>query len=216
MPLALAQRWISATSGFAHLAEGRRRGDGKATLPMQKPAHLANGLQFLDVRLQEDAIDRATGQRDVVNAPAWHNQPWCSPRGVEPPKLHNQGGPAHAVPFLRLVRDRRCCAKRPSCGGSPRERRRARSDWRRGARRAPPTNHGSCDRPKYASFTPSASAFRFTCREKPPAALVRRPSVPGPPCSPYAQVGGRVGAGRLRGCVRRNTSGRGPRSLLGA
>ena len=52
--------------GFADLAEGRRRGNRKATLPMEKPAHLADGLQLGDVRLQEDAIDRTTGQRDVV------------------------------------------------------------------------------------------------------------------------------------------------------
>jgi len=33
---------------------------------MQKPAHLTDGLQLGHVRLQEDAIDRAAGQRDVV------------------------------------------------------------------------------------------------------------------------------------------------------
>src|SRR2546421_580340 len=42
--------------GFADLAERSRRGNRKATLPMEKPAHLADGLQLGHVRLQEDAI----------------------------------------------------------------------------------------------------------------------------------------------------------------
>jgi len=33
---------------------------------MEKQAHLADGLKLGDVRLQKDAIDRSTGQRDVV------------------------------------------------------------------------------------------------------------------------------------------------------
>ena len=52
--------------GFADLAEGRRRGDRKSTLLMEKPAHLTDGLQLGHVRLQEEAIDRTASQRDVV------------------------------------------------------------------------------------------------------------------------------------------------------
>jgi hypothetical protein len=38
----------------------------EASLPVKKHAHLADGLQLGHVRLEEDAIDRAAGQRDVL------------------------------------------------------------------------------------------------------------------------------------------------------
>src|SRR5712691_3767299 len=47
------------------------------------------------------------------------------------------------------------------------------SDWRRGARRAPPTRT-SDHQPMHASFATSASAFRFTCHEN--ELVVRRSS----------------------------------------
>jgi hypothetical protein len=51
---------------FANLAEGGRRWDRKAALPIEERAHLADGLQLGHVRLQKDAIDGATGQGDVI------------------------------------------------------------------------------------------------------------------------------------------------------
>ena len=76
-----------------------------------------------------------------------------------------------------------------------------------------PTHHRSCYQPKYASFAPPA--FRFACREKQLAGWVKRQPAPRQPCSPSAQVGERVGAGHSLGCVRRNTSDRGPCSSRG-
>src|SRR5438477_4576954 len=128
--------------GFADLAEGRRRGNRKTTLPMEKPAHLADGLQLGDVRLQEDAIDRATGQRDVV--------------------VQQRGIIGHRVALLVLERSKATSkkgdlvsrppfaagvagytqfgfvpgygwAKPPSCGGSPRKRARSEAEQRTGA-----------------------------------------------------------------------------------
>jgi hypothetical protein len=51
--------------GFADPAEGRRAGDSVATVD-EEAADLADRLERRYVALQEDAVDRATRQRDVV------------------------------------------------------------------------------------------------------------------------------------------------------
>src|SRR5438132_2104555 len=87
--------------GFADLAEGGRRGNRKATLPMQKPAHLADGLQLGHVRLQEDAIDRATGQRDVVAQQRGIIGHRVALFGLEHWKSTSTNGTSVEVPFVQ-------------------------------------------------------------------------------------------------------------------
>src|ERR1700682_913119 len=87
--------------GFADLAERRRGGNRKATLPMEKPAHLADGLQLGHVRLQEDAIDLATGQRDVVTQQRGIIGHGVVLFGLERWKATSTKGTSAEVPFVQ-------------------------------------------------------------------------------------------------------------------
>jgi hypothetical protein len=59
----------------------------------EKAAHLAERLELGYIRLQENAIDRSTGQRDVVPKQGWYDPLSCSPSGFGHAEAHRIRGP---------------------------------------------------------------------------------------------------------------------------